>query len=90
MEEVETGTGEVTLGRPIANLTAYVVDAAGELQPIGVPGEIWVGGVGVARGYLGRPELTAERFVPDQRSTTPGARAYRTGDLGRVRADGRI
>ena len=90
MEEVETGTGEVTLGRPIANLTAYVVDAAGELQPIGVPGEIWVGGVGVARGYLGRPELTAERFVPDPRSTTPGARAYRTGDLGRVRADGRI
>ena len=90
MEEVEVGAGEVTLGRPIANLTTYVVDVAGELQPIGVPGEIWVGGVGVARGYLGRPDLTAERFVPDPRTTTPGARAYRTGDLGRVRADGRI
>ena len=90
MEEVEVGAGEVTLGRQIANLTTYVVDVAGELQPIGVPGEIWVGGVGVARGYLGRPDLTAERFVPDPRTTTPGARAYRTGDLGRVRADGRI
>jgi amino acid adenylation domain-containing protein/non-ribosomal peptide synthase protein (TIGR01720 family) len=90
MEEIPSGAEEITLGRPIANLTAYVVDADGELQPVGVPGEIWVGGVGVARGYLGRPDLTAERFVPDPRATTPGARAYRTGDLGRVRPDGRI
>ncbi|MFN5560454.1 MAG: amino acid adenylation domain-containing protein, partial [Opitutaceae bacterium] len=90
MEEIASGAEEITLGRPIANLTAYVVDADGELQPVGVPGEIWVGGVGVARGYLGRSDLTAERFVPDPRATTPGARAYRTGDLGRVRPDGRI
>lgn len=90
MEEIATGAEDVTLGRPIAHLTAYVVDSGGELQPLGVPGEIWVGGVGVARGYLGRPDLTAERFVPDPRATMPGARAYRTGDLGRVRLDGRL
>jgi amino acid adenylation domain-containing protein/non-ribosomal peptide synthase protein (TIGR01720 family) len=90
MEEIATGAEDITLGLPIANLTAYVVDDEGELQPLGVPGEIWVGGVGVARGYLGRPDLTAERFVPDPRATIPGARAYRTGDLGRVRPDGRI
>ena len=90
MEEIVLGADVVTLGRPIANLTAYVVDADGDLQPTGVAGEIWVGGAGVARGYLGRPDLTAERFVPDPRAVVPGARAYRTGDMGRVRADGRI
>ncbi|HEX7239753.1 MAG TPA: amino acid adenylation domain-containing protein, partial [Longimicrobiaceae bacterium] len=68
------------VGRPLGNAALYVCDAAGELSPDGVPGELWVGGPGVSRGYLGRPELTAERFVPDPFSGEPGARLYRTGD----------
>jgi amino acid adenylation domain-containing protein len=83
-----TDPGAVHIGRPIANTGLYVVDARGELQPPGVPGEIWIGGEGVARGYLGRPELTAERFLPD--SFMPGGRLYRTGDRGRWRADGTL
>jgi myxalamid-type nonribosomal peptide synthetase MxaA len=78
------------IGRPVANLRVYVVDEHLQPVPIGVPGEICVGGVGLARGYHGRPGLTAGRFLPDPFSGEPGARLYLTGDLGRYRADGSI
>ncbi|HEX4965502.1 MAG TPA: amino acid adenylation domain-containing protein [Thermoanaerobaculia bacterium] len=84
--DVEAGRGSV-LGEPIPDLTLHVVDAHLALQPIGVPGEIAVGGAGVAPGYLGRPELTAQRFVPDPFGP-PGARLYRSGDLARRLPDG--
>ncbi|HVT17774.1 MAG TPA: amino acid adenylation domain-containing protein [Thermoanaerobaculia bacterium] len=70
-----------TIGVPIPDLELYVLDAAERLQPLGTPGEIYVGGQGLARGYLGRPDLTAERFVPDPLSGRPGDRLYRSGDL---------
>jgi amino acid adenylation domain-containing protein len=81
---------EVTIGLPVANTRAHVTDARGEAVPAGVPGELCLGGDGLARGYLGRPELTAERFVPDPFAIEPGGRLYRTGDLARRRADGRL
>jgi thioesterase domain-containing protein len=84
------GAAIVSIGRPIANTRIYVLDPCGEPVPIGVTGEIHIGGAGVARGYLNRPELTAERFARDHLSEAPGARLYRTGDLGRWRADGKL
>ncbi|AGC43404.1 non-ribosomal peptide synthetase [Myxococcus stipitatus DSM 14675] len=78
------------IGRAWPNVRLYVLDAEGRPVPTGVPGELFIGGVGVARGYLGRPELTAERFVPDALSGTQGARLYRTGDRVRWLADGHL
>jgi pristinamycin I synthase-3/4 len=78
------------IGRPIADLRGYVLDQHMELLPAGVPGELYVGGAGVARGYLGRPELTAERFVADPFTSKQGARLYRTGDLVRYRAQNEL
>jgi hypothetical protein len=76
------------LGVPIPDLQVYVLDRHQEPVPIGAPGEIWVGGDGLARGYLGRPAMTAERFRPHPWSSEPGSRLYRSGDLARRRSDG--
>ncbi|MDX6500090.1 MAG: hypothetical protein QOG23_3350 [Blastocatellia bacterium] len=80
----------VPIGRPISNTTVYILDRSMNPVAIGVPGELYIGGYGVARGYLERPELNAERFVPDLFSKEPGARLYRTGDLVRYRPNGEI
>jgi amino acid adenylation domain-containing protein len=79
-----------SIGRPIANTRIYILDSRQRVVPIGVVGEIYIGGAGVARGYLNRPELTSERFIEDPFSGEPQARLYKTGDLGSWRFDGTI
>ncbi|MEM8529467.1 MAG: non-ribosomal peptide synthase/polyketide synthase [Chloroflexota bacterium] len=80
----------VPIGYPIANTQILILGPSGDQVPVGIPGELYIGGVQVARGYHRRPGLTAERFVPDSQSNIPGSRAYRTGDLVRYGADGAI
>jgi amino acid adenylation domain-containing protein len=82
------GQAGVPIGRPIANTEVYVLDRELQIVPPGVPGEIHIGGAGVAQGYLDRPDLTADRFVPDLLGPVSGRRLYRTGDVGRLRSDG--
>jgi natural product biosynthesis luciferase-like monooxygenase protein len=80
----------LTIGRPIANTRILILDRHGRPAPIGVPGELHIGGAGVVRGYLGREDLTREKFVPDAFAADPAARLYKTGDLARWRADGEL
>ena len=91
-EVTSLGDGEtvIPIGRPVANTRAYVLDEGGQPVPIGAPGELYLGGDGVAHGYWRRPELTAERFLPDPFSPEPHAVMYRTGDRVRFRQDGSL
>ncbi|RKH39334.1 non-ribosomal peptide synthase/polyketide synthase, partial [Corallococcus sicarius] len=88
-EDAQGTTGSI-IGVPIPDLQLYVLDAHLQPAPIGVPGELYVGGMGLARGYLARPALTAERFIPDPFSDAPGARLYKSGDRARYLVDGSL
>jgi amino acid adenylation domain-containing protein/non-ribosomal peptide synthase protein (TIGR01720 family) len=92
VEEVSTDTlsNPVPLGRPLANTQIYLLDNYCQLVPLGVVGEIYIGGDNVARGYINQPELTNERFIPNPFTTEPDARLYKTGDLGRYQPDGNL
>jgi amino acid adenylation domain-containing protein len=87
---VESGERSIPIGRPIANTRIYILDSRLKLVPIGVHGEIYVGGDGLALGYVNRPELNAEKFIPNPFSAEPGSRLYRTGDRARYLPDGNI
>jgi len=87
---VGAGEGAISIGRPIGNTQLYVLDNQLHPVPIGVPGDLYIGGDGLARGYLRRPELTADRFIPDPFSDEPTARLYKTGDLAYYQAEGTL
>ncbi|MGA9117876.1 MAG: amino acid adenylation domain-containing protein, partial [Bacteroidota bacterium] len=89
-EGSSSGGSTVPIGRPMPNIKVYLLDRFLHPVPVGVEGELYIAGIGVSRGYLGRPDLTAEKFIPDMLGTSPGARLYRTGDLGRFLPDGTI
>ncbi|HEV7516356.1 MAG TPA: amino acid adenylation domain-containing protein, partial [Thermoanaerobaculia bacterium] len=90
VHRLDPGPGEVLIGRPIANVEVHLLGPRMLPVPLGVAGELYVGGSGITRGYHARPELTAERFLPDPWTAVPGGRLYRTGDLVRQRADGAL
>jgi amino acid adenylation domain-containing protein len=87
---LRTPDGPQTIGKPLANAHIYILDQAMQALPIGVAGDLYIGGVGLARGYLKRPDLTAEKFIPHPFSSERGARLYRTGDLARYLPDGSL
>lgn len=90
VEPIQVGEGLISIGRPIANTQIYVLDRRMRPVPVGVTGDLYIGGDGLARGYLNRPELTAEKFIEDPIRLESGARIYKTGDLARFRPDGKI
>jgi aspartate racemase len=87
---LRTPKGPKTIGRPISNTQVYILDGHMNPVPMGIPGRLYIGGDGLARGYFNRPDLTAEKFIPDPFSGRPGARLYNTGDLARYMPDGNI
>ena len=90
IHQVTEVNGSIPIGRPIANTEIYILDDRLQPVPVGVPGLLYIGGQGLAKGYLNRPELTADKFIPHPFSTQPGARLYCTGDLARYLPDGRL
>ena len=90
LDRVQVGEETVAIGRPIANTQIYILDRYLQPVPIGVPGELHIGGAGLARGYLNRPELTSQKFIPNPFSNSPSSRLYKTGDLARYLPDGNI
>ncbi|HEY0367728.1 MAG TPA: amino acid adenylation domain-containing protein [Pyrinomonadaceae bacterium] len=89
-DATQTALPDIPLGRPMANTQVYILDSNLEPVPVGVTGEIHIGGANVARGYFDRPELTAEKFIPNAFATSPGRRLYKTGDLGRFLKTGDV
>ncbi|MBA4018630.1 MAG: hypothetical protein C0483_15805 [Pirellula sp.] len=89
-QQITSLDGPISIGRPIDNTQVYILDDVSEPVPPGTPGELWIGGDGVARGYRGREDLTSERFVRDEFRNITGARIYRTGDIAKHLADGRL
>jgi thioesterase domain-containing protein/acyl carrier protein len=90
VKEVLPDTVTIPIGQPISNTTAYILDGNQQIMPVGVAGELYMGGDGLARGYLNQPELTQEKFIPNPFVSEPSARLYRTGDIARYLADGNI